>query len=320
MNALHYVVSGSVGVEAKTMQPQPVVIDTGSGYSVVRRSALPEGWERYVTTNRDLPTLGALQCRHEVLLRVRFGNALYRVKFLVVDNLACPLLLGTKFTNLHVEAIWCIRGRVQFTQDTLPIIGRGDATEPWSEQKARISERATLETGEQVKVGDETATLTRIRLARRLVIPPQSQAKVEVTTLLQGLIVTEPKHDVSDQYNVRVMNSVHEVIANVPFPILVANFSRQRRVFPKGMVIAYASRSPLALISIDEDEAAKCGMNHLLHVPQKDGQAPEAPVPEEARQCETLAAPSNICWACVWSTATRREDRRRPGPSRCPDL
>ena len=58
MATLHYVVSGSIGVKAKTMHPTPVVIDTGSGYNVIRRSALPHNWESYVTVDRDLPRLG----------------------------------------------------------------------------------------------------------------------------------------------------------------------------------------------------------------------------------------------------------------------
>ena len=132
----HYVVSGSIGVSAQVQAPVPLVVDTGSGYNVIRRSALPEGWQKCVTTSEGLPSLGdangnALDIRHEVLLRVRVGNALCRVLFYVVDHLACPVILGTQFANRHVEAIWCIRGEVQFTRDTLPILGRGNRTKPW---------------------------------------------------------------------------------------------------------------------------------------------------------------------------------------------
>ena len=65
---------------------------------------MPEGWKQFITTNKDLPTLcdasgNVLGSACEVLLRVRFGNALYRVTFIVVDNLSCPVLVGTKFLN-----------------------------------------------------------------------------------------------------------------------------------------------------------------------------------------------------------------------------
>ena len=58
MAALHYVVSGSIGTTAKVMHPTPIIIDTGSGYNVIRRDALPEGWSDYITVDRSLPKLG----------------------------------------------------------------------------------------------------------------------------------------------------------------------------------------------------------------------------------------------------------------------
>ena len=77
----HYVVSGSIGVRAQVQIPMPIVIDTGSGYNVIRRIALPEGWKKCITTSQGIPSLGdangnALDIRQQVLLRVRFGNAL----------------------------------------------------------------------------------------------------------------------------------------------------------------------------------------------------------------------------------------------------
>ena len=109
----HYVVSGSIGVTAQVQKPWPIIVDTGSGFNVIRRSALPDGWKKFITASNDLPTLGdangnALVVQHQVLLRVRLGNALYRVLFYVVDHLACPVLLGTQFANRHIEAIRCI--------------------------------------------------------------------------------------------------------------------------------------------------------------------------------------------------------------------
>ena len=275
MATLHYVVSGSIGVKAKVMHPTPVVIDTGSGYNVIRRSALPDNWQDYITVDRALPRLGdangnALSVCHEVLLRVRFGNALYRVPFLVVENLSCPVLLGTRFANRHIEAIWCRRGKVEFTQDVLPIIGTGKKLIPWESHRSTEHERATLRGGKSASIGDETATLTRIRLIERVVIPASTQVRAHVSTLLQGLIVTEPKHDLSRRYGVRVMNSVHEVTANEPFDILVSNFSRRDVFLPKGMVIAYASRSPLALINLEGGAAQEILGMHSIFLTTSD--------------------------------------------------
>ena len=78
----HYTVSRSVGSDHKAMIPKPVVIDTGSGYNVIRQDALAPGWERHITHSADLPALGdannnPLCVHHEVRLRTRLGDAVY---------------------------------------------------------------------------------------------------------------------------------------------------------------------------------------------------------------------------------------------------
>jgi len=263
----HYVISGSVGVNAQVQVPQPIVIDTGSGYNVIRRSSLPDGWKQFITTSEDLPSLGdangnALDIRHQVLLRVRLGNALYRVLFYVVDHLACPVLLGTQFANRHIEAIWCIRGEVQFTRDTLPIIGRGSKVKPWRPEGARAKE--VPDGSEEVNGKDDTDQLTKIRLARPVVLRPFTLHRVCFSTLLKGVILTEPRQEMMRKYGCRVMNSVHEVSADRPFDVLLTNFSAHSRRLPKGMVIAYGSRSPVSLIHLSGDAAKEVLDGHGL--------------------------------------------------------
>ena len=113
----HYVVSGSIGVSAKVQQPAPILLDCGSTYNVIRRNALPEGWQSFVVNDGPLPVIGdangrAMSVVGKVSLRVRFGLALYRMEFIVVENLLYPVLLGIAFANKHIEAIWCIKGYV----------------------------------------------------------------------------------------------------------------------------------------------------------------------------------------------------------------
>ena len=55
MKSSHYVVSWYIGFDARITDPVPVVIDKGSGHNVIRRDALPTGWEKFVTNNKDLP-------------------------------------------------------------------------------------------------------------------------------------------------------------------------------------------------------------------------------------------------------------------------
>ena len=92
------------------MMPKPIVVDTGTGYNVIRQDALPPGRERHITHSADLPALGdannnPLCVRHEVQLRIWLGDATYPVRSIVVNRLACPVLLGTHFLDQHVDAI-----------------------------------------------------------------------------------------------------------------------------------------------------------------------------------------------------------------------
>lgn len=48
-----------------------------------------------------------------------------------------------------------------------------------------------------------------------------------------------------------MMNSLNDVVPENPFNILVSYFSAHDRLIPKGMIIGYAVRYPLVLISLD---------------------------------------------------------------------
>lgn len=112
------------------MQPLHVVMDTWSGYNVIRRDALAPDWQQYVIRNVNLPTVGdangnPLQIQRAVKLRIRFVDSLYRVPLLVAERLSCRVILGTQFLNQHLESIWCTRELVQFTRGDLPILREG---------------------------------------------------------------------------------------------------------------------------------------------------------------------------------------------------
>lgn len=277
--AAHYAVSGSFGASRQAMTPSPIVVDTGSGFNVVRKDVLPSGWRSCVIPDAELPDIGdangnPLPVLTAVWLRVRFGNAQYKVPFLVVENLACPMLVGTHFTNRHVDAIWCRLGRIQFTRATLPILGRGTKAEPWNPEK---SDDPALRPPPPT---DESASLTGIRLARPVSIAPYTQVKAYVTTNMGGIIVTEPKHSLFQRHKVRIMNGVHDVLPGKKFPLLVSNFSSRTVNLPKHPTIAYASRSPLTLVSLSGAGAQELCAGHNIFLTNEEA----LPIEEEQNE------------------------------------
>ena len=112
---------------------------------MILRSALPEGWKNFIAKKNNLPKLcdasgHVLDIASRVLWRVRFGNALYRLTFIVVEKLSLPVLPGTKFLNRHVDAINCRKSMVQFTGGTLPIVGHHAPGDLWRDPDRQVSE------------------------------------------------------------------------------------------------------------------------------------------------------------------------------------
>ena len=85
-------------------------IPSGCGPNLIRRSALPQGWEDSLLQDQDLPALGdangnPLKLMGKILLRVRLGSATYRVLFVVAEHLAVSVIIVTSFMNRNVKGI-----------------------------------------------------------------------------------------------------------------------------------------------------------------------------------------------------------------------
>lgn len=61
------------------------------------------------------------------MANVRFGNTLFRVKFLITERLAVDVIVGTSFLNSHVIATRCSEQKIEFRTEMVPIISLGHA-------------------------------------------------------------------------------------------------------------------------------------------------------------------------------------------------
>ena len=164
----------------------------------------------------------------------------------------------------------------------MPILGVGKAGTPHQEERAPDHNKAP-EPEMNRRDPKTPPTFTRIRLCRPLRLPPFTQVKAQVFTQSGGLVHTEPRHSVYQKYQVRAINGVHEVIPEEPFELLLSNFSKVERRFPKGMVIAYAAPSPLALIPL-AGKAAKEMAQVLNIAPIKVGAATATLTQDDLKQ------------------------------------
>jgi hypothetical protein len=95
---------------------------------------------------------------------------------------------------------------------------------------------------------------TKVRLARRTIVPPRCEAHVEVTTAVEGLCLLLQDFRPSTG-PVTLASGVAEIRSHVPFRVRVINPSMRSQILPKGMVIGLASRQPEQIILIDEPHA-----------------------------------------------------------------
>ncbi len=99
-----------------------------------------------------------------VVLEVSLGARGCRVKFLVVDNLSVPCILGCDFLDRHVSSIECEQQVVRLRNgDQAPINSSRGVPPLSSKKKCRPFE------------------FDLVRVARKVTIPPSHQASVLVT-------------------------------------------------------------------------------------------------------------------------------------------
>lgn len=126
----------------------------------------------------------------------------------------------------------------------------GKRIKPWEKRRATVAERALLQSGDKVTLGDEISSLTKMRMTKSMRIPEKTQVNEQAITLLHRRIMTAPRQELGRWYGTHIMNSVHKVHENVLIEVLFSNFFIRRMALPKGMIVGYASRSPLALSAL----------------------------------------------------------------------
>ena len=233
MTSKIYNVLGSVATGGNAFKPHTIAVDTCSGYNLVRKADLPPDWNRYVIRGAPLPRLAGansnpLRLTAVVRLTVRLRNTTFRIPFVVAEQLAVPVLLGTAFIDAHVRSIDIDGQKLELHQGSSVAIvdGKGEPTPPTRRHGRQTSRPEAREEAPQA-----------IRIARWVNIPAMSQARVRVATAGRGLVFLEPKPSLQHRHGVRLTNGVAEVLPNVTFDVIVVNFSRRERRLPKHTVV-----------------------------------------------------------------------------------
>ena len=245
MTSKIYNVLGSVATGSNAFKPHTIAVDTCSTYNLVRRPELPPDWNRYVIRDAPLPRLAGLNSnplRLTVVVRlaVRLQNTKFCITFVVAEQLAATVLLGTAFIDAHVRSIDIDGQKLELRQNgSVAIVDGNRGPNPPTRRHGRQTSRP--------EVCKEAPQASRI--ARRVTIPAMSQARGRVTIVGRGLVFLEPKPSLQPRHGVKLTNGVAEVLPNQTFDVVVAIFSQCGRRLPKYTVVGYAKRNPLAILT-----------------------------------------------------------------------
>ena len=220
-----------------------IVLDTGSGASLIRKSLLPkevklQRWRSKADHMIDinggvLPIVGA------VTLPTRLGTHEVDVTYGVVENISVPLLLGTPYVVTQVPLICGPEYWVKLMNgETIPILGKGKSVAPVtvSQSKPVCSVREGF-----------TATL---RLARKVTLPPNSVAHVDVVTDYTGNGLVHPHPRLARKHQVHVALGTMDSKAGVPWRIQVMNLSSSPKYFKSGAKFGYIDQHEGPVVAV----------------------------------------------------------------------
>ena len=227
MKKRNYKVYADVGQGRTILTRKLSVLDTGAGPNFIRASELPPGVDkpRYGplpnisdADNNPIRMIGLVD------LVTRLGNRIVKVEFIVCERLAAPVILGCDFCDRFVEAIFPRKRLIEMDDGTTVPITRRSLRHPYKQV------RTDLKKDEAEKLPYGRRVSLKLRVAKNVVLPPETQTWVTVTTKRHGLAVIQPNDDLYHRESISATNGVVQVEPDKPFRVLVANFGRTPRV------------------------------------------------------------------------------------------
>ena len=241
----NYKVSLSIGRGTDMMIPLVSVLDTGAGPNIINANVLPAVWRTSIKSTSVPPLVDAqsrpLRCLGVLPLIVRIGQFKARVHFVVVTNMAVDCILGTSFCDRHVHGIFPRTRRVAFHDgSSVPIIGQTAGLPKFGVPQAPPPAQ-----------NPKLNTSNRVRLARKILLPPMTQTEVDVRVDQGGLRFIQAHPKLIDKHMSLAANGVMDVTPNRPFRILMSNFGAEAMRLPKNTVVALSLPAPAAILTVN---------------------------------------------------------------------
>jgi len=274
----NYQVASRIWLDAGREFSLRVIVDTGSGVSLVLEALLPPEMK---VAPLDAATAqlfevngGLLPNTGTVTLTVRVGTYSTQVTCGVVSGMSVPLLLGADYTDVHVRNICGPKGYIQVLDGCkVPIIRRGRTVSYAMADQPR-------------KAGAASEADAKVRLAREVVLPPRSRGYVPVQTSFQGNGVISQRHQVYERHRAHVATGTMDCTANQTWWVEVTHTGSTSKRLPKSMVLVHISSYSGTVAAISREEWAALSPSPAT--------APDATDPVEEPHVHTLNVPEGL--------------------------
>ena len=160
-------------------------------------------------------------------------------------------------------------------RQVIPILSYGNGEKPTPavvDEKCRFirpeaeSERAAPRAGSQplgLPLG------VPIRLVRRTKLQLFSHTKILVTARRGGLLTIDPRTKLAAKHSIRTPNGIAEVRGNMPFEILITNFSSKEVQLDREQIVAKGMRTSQTLLEM-APQVSREFVSTILAVPVFD--------------------------------------------------
>ncbi len=241
----------SWGVDPQIPKKAQIVIDTGAGPNCIHQDALAA--EDFKRIKRDyLPRMTAangnpITTIGTIGLFVRIRDFVAYDTFAVCTDLPIPVLCGNRFNDKYIESIRPIDQIIKLPNEQELPIARYEERD-WSSEVNAISmaaERLELRTIPNQRAINKGQDM--VRVAKKAVIQPGEQKKVWVTSRRSGTTSITPIFQSLVKATVVLTHGIHDIVADKPFEVYVANFGKYAVTLPKRMKIGIVMPDPLIL-------------------------------------------------------------------------
>ena len=226
------------------------VVDTGAGPNLISKELLPDDQLVKVRKNRELVNLvdaneQPLHLTGLISLPIQVGTYKATITFVAVGRLSADIILGCDFLDNHTEWIG--------TKSKSPILAEGTEVPIIRRPAGKLESSQAPPPWDQCPRRREIPH-SRVRVARRIILPPQSETVVSATSADAGLFFLLPDQRLFDRCRALLSNGIAEVQSNTPFEVIVANFGDNPVTLSKSQVLGYAiPQNPAEVISIVEN-------------------------------------------------------------------